>query len=59
MTLELEKHPDDHSRMGAEQYAVAAQVINAIPYAVSAPPGVVARPVATPFREDYSTWVPR
>ncbi len=59
VSIELEKHRDDRSRMGAEQYAVAAQVINAIPYVVHAEPGVMIRPVATPARDDYATFVPR
>ena len=58
ITVRLVKHPDDKSRMGAEQYAVAAQVINAIPYAVAAKPGLLTRPVATPARDDYLTFVP-
>ncbi|MBN9621282.1 MAG: hypothetical protein J0H43_16380 [Actinobacteria bacterium] len=55
MTIELEKHPDDRSRMGAEQYAVAAEVINTIPHVVAAPPGVLLRPIATPARDDIAS----
>ena len=58
ITVRLVKHPDDRSRMGAEQYAVAAQVINAIPYVVAAAPGLLTRPVATPARDDYLTFAP-
>jgi hypothetical protein len=58
ITVRLVKHPDDKSRMGAEQYAVAAQVINAIPYVVAAKPGLLTRPVSTPARDDYLTFVP-
>jgi len=50
MSIDLEKHPDDHSRMGAEQYALAGQVINAIPHLVVAEPGVMVRPALTPVR---------
>ena len=50
LSVELEKHADDHSRMGAEQYAVAGQVINSIPHLLAAPPGVMVRPIATPSR---------
>lgn len=50
MSIDLEKHPDDRSRMGAEQYAVAGQVINAIPHVVAAAPGVTVRPALTPAR---------
>lgn len=44
--------------MSAEQYAVAGQVVNAIPYVVAAKPGVLARPLATPARDDYLTFSP-
>jgi hypothetical protein len=47
IAVRLVKHPGDKSRMGAEQYAVAGQVINAIPYVVAAKPGLLTRPVAT------------
>ena len=58
IAVDLVKHPDDRSRMSAEQYAVAGQVINAIPYVVAAPPGLLTRPVATPARDDYLSFVP-
>jgi hypothetical protein len=58
MAVRLVKHPADRSRMGAEQYAVAGQVINAIPYVVAAKPGLLTRPVATPARDDYLTFTP-
>jgi hypothetical protein len=58
ISVRLAKHPDDRSRMGAEQYAVAGQVINAIPYVVAAKPGLLTRPVATPARDDYLTFTP-
>jgi len=58
IAMELEKHPADHSRMGAEQYAVAGQVINAVPHVVAAEPGLMIRPVATPARADYATFRP-
>lgn len=57
MSIDLDKHPDDRSRMGAEQYAVAAQVINSIPYVVAAEPGLLTRPVATPARDDFATFL--
>ncbi|SKB05332.1 NAD(P)H-dependent amine dehydrogenase family protein [Aeromicrobium choanae] len=59
IAMELEKHPDDRSRMGAEQYAVAGQVINAVPHVVAAPPGLAIRPVATPARDDFVSFTPR
>ncbi|TVZ02565.1 hypothetical protein EAS64_27705 [Trebonia kvetii] len=58
IAVRVVKHPDDRSRMGAEQYAVAGQVINAIPYVVAAKPGLLTRPVATPARDHYPTFTP-
>jgi hypothetical protein len=58
IAVDLVKHPDDKSRMSAEQYAVAGQVINAIPHVVAAAPGLLTRPVATPARDDYLTFAP-
>lgn len=58
ITVRLAKHPADRSRMSAEQYAVAGQVINAIPYVVAASPGLLTRPLATPARDDYPTFIP-
>jgi 2,4-diaminopentanoate dehydrogenase len=51
----LDKHQNDRSRASAEEYAVAASVINSIPHVVTAPAGIVCRPVATPYRGDYGT----
>lgn len=48
IAIDLDKHVDDHSRMGAEQYALAGQVINSLPHLVAADPGVMVRPVLTP-----------
>lgn len=50
LSIDLQKHPDDHSRMSTEQYAVAGQVINSIPHVVAAEPGGTIRPVLTPVR---------
>jgi hypothetical protein len=58
IAVNLVKHPDDKSRMSAEQYAVAGQVINAIPYVVAAEPGLLTRPIAAPARDDYPSFVP-
>ncbi len=52
VSVELEKHPEDRTRMTAEQYALAAQVVNAIPAVVAAPPGLALRPLGTPARDD-------
>ena len=49
MTLDLDKRPGDQTPTSAEQWAVAGSVINAIPHVVAAPPGVMTRPLATPF----------
>lgn len=50
MSIDLEKHPDDASRMSVEQYAVAGSVLNTIPVVRAAAPGLLTRPAATPFR---------
>lgn len=54
IAIDMVKHPDDLSRMGAEQYGLAGQVINGLPFVVAAEPGVLTRPLATPFRSDYA-----
>lgn len=54
IAIDLVKHPDDLSRMGAERYALAGQVINGLPHVVAAEPGVLTRPLVTPFRADYT-----
>ena len=58
VAVELEKHPDDTTRMTAEPYAVGAQVVNTFPHVVAAPPGVAVRPALTPARDDYSGYRP-
>ncbi|MEO8114131.1 MAG: hypothetical protein ABI655_07125 [Phenylobacterium sp.] len=42
--------PDEAVRTSPEQLGVAGCVINAIPFVCEAPPGVLASPLATPFR---------
>jgi 2,4-diaminopentanoate dehydrogenase len=54
VSLTMEKHRLDTSRASAEEYALAATVLNAIPHVVAAPPGIVSRPAVTPYRDDYS-----
>lgn len=49
MRVELEKRAGDTSPTSAEQIAVAGTVINAIPIVCRAAPGVMLRPMATPF----------
>lgn len=56
--VELEKHPDDTTRMPAEPYAVGAQVVNTFPHLVAAAPGVALRPIATPARDDFTDYRP-
>lgn len=50
LTIDLEKRAGDTSATSAEQLGVAGTVINAIPLLCAAPPGVMTRPLATPFR---------
>lgn len=54
ISVDLEKRPSEKERTSAEQYAVAGAVINAIPVICAAPPGVIMRPIATPFRADFA-----
>jgi hypothetical protein len=53
IAVDLEKRPAEKERTSAEQFAVAGAVINAIPVICAAAPGVIMRPVATPFRDDF------
>ena len=55
LTIELEKRPGDRSGTSAEQLGVAGAVINAIPLVRAAPPGVMIRPVATPFQAESAS----
>lgn len=50
ISVDFTKRPDDTTRTGAEQIALAGAVLNAIPLVCEAPPGLMLRPVATPFR---------
>ncbi len=54
MSVDLEKRAGDLSPTSAEQIAVAGSVINAIPIVCAAPPGVLTRPLATPFRQELA-----
>ena len=51
MTVDFEKREGDTSPTSAEQIAVAGSVVNAIPIVCAAPPGVLSRPIATPYDE--------
>jgi hypothetical protein len=55
MRVELEKREGDLTPTSAEQIAVAGTVINSIPLVCSAPPGVMLRPMATPFSGRLAT----
>jgi hypothetical protein len=56
MKVEIEKYPQDESRVTAEQLGLAGAVINTIPVACDAPAGLCLRPVATPYRADLGGW---
>jgi 2,4-diaminopentanoate dehydrogenase len=56
LKIEVEKHPEDQSRVTAEQLGLAGAVINAIPVVCDAPSGFCLRPVATPYRADLGGW---
>lgn len=53
IAVDFENRPDEKERTSAEQFAVAGAVINSIPIICAAPPGVIMRPIATPFRADF------
>jgi 2,4-diaminopentanoate dehydrogenase len=55
VSVTMDKHRLDTSRASAEEYALAATVLNAIPHVVAAPPGIISRPAVTPYRDDYSS----
>jgi hypothetical protein len=55
MTVDFDKREGDATPTSAEQIAVAGAVINAIPIVCAAPPGVLTRPVATPYDERLAT----
>ena len=52
LSVELAKRAGDNTATSAEQIAVGGAVINAIPLVCAAPPGIMTRPLATPFRGD-------
>jgi hypothetical protein len=54
IALDMEKRAGDTSPTSAEQIAVAGTVINAIPIVCAAPPGIVTRPLATPFNFEFA-----
>lgn len=52
LSVDMETRAGDTSPTSAEQIAVAGSVINAIPIVCAARPGVMTRPLATPFRDE-------
>jgi 2,4-diaminopentanoate dehydrogenase len=54
ISIDMEKRAGDATPTSAEQIGVAGTVINAIPRVCAAPPGLVTRPLATPFRGDLA-----
>jgi hypothetical protein len=55
VSMTLGKHPLDTSRASAEEYALAATVLNTIPHVVAAPPGIASRPPVTAYRDAYAS----
>ena len=54
IAVEFEKRDGDATPTSAEQIALAGSVINAIPLVCAASPGVMTRPLATPYREELA-----
>jgi hypothetical protein len=51
LRVDMQKRAGDQSPTSAEQIAVAGTVINAIPIVCAAAPGVMLRPLATPYSD--------
>lgn len=56
LKVEVQKNPEDESRVTAEQLGLAGAVINVIPMVCDATSGLCLRPVATPYRADLGGW---
>lgn len=54
IAVDLEKRSGDSTPTSAEQLAVAGSVVNAIPWVCAAPPGVLTRPIATPYHHAFA-----
>jgi hypothetical protein len=54
LSVDLEKRPGDTTATSVEQLGLAGAVINAIPIVCAAAPGIMTRPIATPFRGDLA-----
>jgi 2,4-diaminopentanoate dehydrogenase len=50
ISVDFEKRAGDATPTSPEQIALAGSVINAIPVVCAAPPGVMSRPIATPWQ---------
>lgn len=49
LTVDVSKHASDRTRTGAEQIALAGSIVNTIPVVCAAEPGLLVRPIATPY----------
>lgn len=49
IAVDLHKRSSETERTSAEQFAVAGAVVNAIPFVCASAPGLIIRPIATPF----------
>jgi hypothetical protein len=54
ISVDMDKRTGDATPTSPEQIAVAGSVINAIPIVCAAPPGLLMRPLATPFRDELA-----
>jgi hypothetical protein len=54
LSVDMDKRPADSTPTSAEQLGVAGTVINAIPIICAAAPGLMTRPLSTPFRGDLA-----
>jgi hypothetical protein len=54
ITVDMEKRAGDTTPTSPEQIAVAGTVINAIPIVCAAAPGLLLRPLATPYRDELA-----
>lgn len=49
LKVECERHPNNPSKISAEQQGMGGSVVNSIPFVVNSVPGIVVRPMATPY----------
>jgi hypothetical protein len=55
IAVDMYKREGDTTPTSAEQIALAGSVVNAIPVVCAAPPGLLTRPLATPYRHEFAT----